>query len=88
MASFLRMSGQQATVYWGHQIAAELGPWTLEFGCLRATIRSANPIRVTQVPLWFTIDNSAAGRPNFERRLLDCTVSGEVLTARLGPKKV
>jgi hypothetical protein len=88
------MEGAEAVVAWGYQCAAELGPWVLEMPpgggvewWLRAEVRSCDLFRLTQAPLVFIIDNSAAGKPPFERRLLDAQVAGGVLTGRLGPRK-
>lgn len=81
------MQGTQAAVEWGYHIAAELGAWTIHYGFLRAVIRACDPFQITQAPLWFIVDNSASGRPPFQRRLLDAQVAGGVLSGRIGPRK-
>lgn len=88
------MEGPRAEVAWGYHSAAELGPWVLETipgagaeWWLRAEVRTADPFRLTQAPLLFIIDNSAANKPPFERVLLDAHLEAGVLTGRLGPRK-
>jgi len=88
------MEGPAAEITWGYHCAAELGAWVLESPpgggpewWLRAEVRASDPFRLTQAPLMFVIDNSAAGKPPFERRLLDAHLEAGVLTGRLGPRK-
>jgi hypothetical protein len=87
IGSRFRMNGQHAEIYWSYHRAATLGQFWIDYGFLRAEILTCNPIQLTQRPLWFTVDNSASGRPPFQRQLLDATVAGQVLTGRLGPRK-
>jgi hypothetical protein len=87
MPSSLRMQGVQAAVEYGYHVAAELGAWELHDGFLRAYVHSCDAFRMTQTPLYFTVDNSASGRPPFQRQLLDAQVTGTWLTGRLGPRK-
>jgi len=81
------MTGVKAVVEWGYHVAAELGAWELRDGFIRARIVSADPFRLRQAPLYFTVDNSAVGKPPFQRRLLDASVAGGTLSGRLGPRK-
>lgn len=77
----LRITGEQATIVWAYHTAADVGAWIIEWGYLRAQLRTANPFRLTQSPLYFV-----AG-PKFERQLLDVRVSERELVARVGPRR-
>jgi len=81
------MTGVRAAVEWGYHEAAELGAWTIQHGYVRAAVVKADPIRIRQSPLWFTVDNSASGRPPFQRRLLEPSITDGWLTGRIGPRK-
>jgi hypothetical protein len=82
-----RMTGVCAVVEWGYHVAADLGAWELRDGFIRARIVRADPFRLRQAPLWFTVDNSASGKPPFQRLFVDATIAGGYLTGRLGPRK-
>jgi hypothetical protein len=81
------MQGEQAVVEWGYHTAADLGAWQVQDGFLRAVVRSCDAFRITQAPLWFTVDNGASGRPPFQRQLLDAQLQGTTLVGRLGARK-
>jgi hypothetical protein len=84
----LRMDGQHAQIRWGYQVAADVGRFLIEWGIVRAQLTTANPFRLTQSPLYFVIDNSSAGRPDFDRLITNVVVSGQTLTATLGPRRI
>lgn len=77
----LRITGEHATVEWSYHVAADIGAWVIEWGVLRAQVTTCNPFRLTQAPLYFV-----AGE-RFQRQLLNVQVSGQTLTARVGPRR-
>lgn len=85
--SRLVMTGERAAIRWSYRLAADVGAWRIEDRMVQATLTHQNAFYLTQGPLWFTVDNSAAGRPPFERQLLDVAIVGDTLTGRLGPRK-
>jgi hypothetical protein len=87
MPSTLRMAGVAARVQWGYHTAAALGAWTIIDGFVQAAVTTSNPMHLAQAPLYFIVDNSAAGQPPFQRLLLEATLVGSTLTGRLGPRK-
>jgi hypothetical protein len=103
MASSIRLDGEGARIEWGYQTAAEVGRYRIEHGYLRAQLRTANPFRLTQSPLWFIVENPTVGPlareayarlgrtppapQNFERELLDVRVTGTDLSARVGARR-
>jgi hypothetical protein len=81
------MHGVTAAIYWGYQLAAHCSDWELAAGVLTATIPDPSSFALTQSPLVFVVDNSASGRPDMRRELLDVVLEGSTLTARFGPRK-
>lgn len=77
----LRITGEHATITWGYHTAADVGAWVIEWGVVRAQLRSCNPFRLTQSPLYFV-----AG-PKFDRQLTDVRVGATELVARVGPRR-
>jgi len=80
-AHHLRLEGEHAQIVWAYHVAADVGRFVIEWGCIRATLKTCNPFRLTQSPLYFS------SGPKFERQLLDVRVSGTTLTARIGPRR-
>ena len=78
----MRIRGLRATVRWGYHEAAILGAWTVEERTLTATIERVDRFRLAQQPLVFVAPHA---RGSWRWTMVECTVTGDTLTARLGP---
>jgi len=71
-SSSVRLEGQHAQIVWSYHVAAEVDRYVIEYGVLRARLRTCNPFRLTQSPLYFVIDNSAATYPQAVLHVYKC----------------
>lgn len=80
------IKGPMAALWWGYHQAAELGPFVVtmdaEGNTLSATVRSQEPQRVSQRPLWFEVPRSG---PPWRWPVESVNIDGSTCTARLGP---
>lgn len=82
----ITLRGTSGDIRYVYHRAASVGAWTIEGGCLRASLLSHEPYRLSQQPLTFTVY-----RPNgvtWTWGLRDVTVTGAELNGTIVEDKV